>query len=72
VALQTVNEKDSGVAQAMGALSRRLKEYAAEQADPTGRHYLRMSAELLQHLANLTTKLARPAEVPFGSGPAGA
>lgn len=68
MALQTVNEKDSGVAQAMRALSRRLKEYADKQVDPTRPHDLRMSAELLRHLANLATKLARPAEVPFGSG----
>jgi hypothetical protein len=52
----------------MRALSRRLQAYADEQADPTRRHDLRMASELLQHLANLTTKLARPAEVPVGSG----
>ena len=52
----------------MRALSRRLKEYADEQADPTRRHDLRMSAELLQHLARLTTKLARPATVPLHQG----
>jgi hypothetical protein len=37
----------------MRALSRRPKEYADEQADPTRPHDLRMSAELLQHLSEL-------------------
>jgi hypothetical protein len=72
VALQTVDENDSGGGKGMRALRRPLKEYLDEQADTTQPHDLRMSAELLQYLANLTTKLARPAEVPFGSGPAGA
>jgi hypothetical protein len=52
----------------MRALSRRLKDYAAEmQAEPAKAFDLNMAAELMTHLANLTTKLSRPAEVELGS-----
>jgi hypothetical protein len=53
----------------MCALSRRLRAYADElQDEPLKRHDLRMASELLEHLARLTTKLARPATAPVGSG----
>lgn len=45
------------------ALSRRLQSYAGDQADPVRMHDLRMASELLEHLARLTTKLSRPAQL---------
>jgi hypothetical protein len=32
----------------MRALSRRLRDYADDQADPTGRHDLKMASELMR------------------------
>jgi hypothetical protein len=50
MALQTVNENDGGGATAMRPLSRRLRDYADDQADPIRRHDLRMASELIVHL----------------------
>ena len=53
----------------MRGLSRRLKAYAAElQDDPTRQFDLKMAAELLEHLARLTTKLPRPAPTELHTG----
>jgi hypothetical protein len=53
----------------MRSLAHRLQAYAAELgSDPKRQFDLRMAAELMEHLARLTTKLARPAEVPLHSG----
>jgi hypothetical protein len=60
---------DSIGQQQMPALARRLQAYAADlQSEPQRQFDLRMASELLEHLARLTTKLARPAEVPLHSG----
>jgi hypothetical protein len=64
-----MTDGDSSGARAMRDLSRRLKDYAADLGHNPERQFdIRQAAELLLHLANLTTKLARPAEVPLGSG----
>jgi hypothetical protein len=53
----------------MRALARRLQVYAAElDSEPQRQFELRMASELLEHLARLTTKLAKPADVPLHSG----
>jgi hypothetical protein len=53
----------------MRALARRLQAYAAElQDEPVKRHDMRMTTELLEHLARLTTTLPKPAEAPLHSG----
>jgi ABC-type sulfate/molybdate transport systems ATPase subunit len=64
-----MTEVDSVGQLQMRALARRLQAHAAELHDQPQRAFdLKMASELLEHLARLTTKLARPAEVPFGSG----
>jgi hypothetical protein len=63
-------DTDSGGAKAMRDLSRRLRDYAAEMGGEPNRQFdLRMASELLEHLAVLTTKLARPTDVPLHSEP---
>jgi hypothetical protein len=53
----------------MRVLARRLQAYAAELQDEPQRQFdLHMSAELSKHLARLTAKRVRPAEVPLHSG----
>jgi hypothetical protein len=54
----------------MPALARRLQAHAAElQAEPSKAFGLRMASELLDHLARLTIKLAKPAPVPVLRAP---
>jgi hypothetical protein len=59
-------EGDSVGQQQMRALAGRFRAHAAElQAEPNKAFDLKMASGLLKHLAGLTAKLARPAELPF-------
>jgi hypothetical protein len=59
---------DSNGARAMRDLAIRLKDFAAEVADPNRQWDIRQAAELLLHLEKLTLKLSRPAQIELGSG----
>jgi hypothetical protein len=62
-------DTDSNGARAMRDLAFRLKDFAMDLGhDPSRQFDMRQAAELLLHLEKLTLKLARPAEVPLGSG----
>jgi hypothetical protein len=51
------------------SLAKRLRSHAAElHGDPAKAFDLKMAAELTEHSARLTTKLAKPASVPLHSG----
>jgi hypothetical protein len=53
----------------MRSLANRFRTFAAElDSDPSRQFDLKMAAELLEHLARLTAKLAKPADVPLHSG----
>lgn len=52
------------------SLAKRSRSHAAElHGDPAKAFDLKMAAELMEHLARLTTKLAKPAPMPLHSGP---
>jgi hypothetical protein len=54
----------------MRALSRRLKDYAADQSEPTKQFDLRMAAELMEHLARLDYQTCAAGGVETGLGAA--
>lgn len=63
-----MSEPDSMGARAMRDLAGRLQDYADAEVNPTRQHDFKMASSLIAHLERLTLKLAKPAEVPLGSG----
>jgi hypothetical protein len=64
-----MTDGDSVGQRELRALARRLQAHAAGlDSEPKRQFDLKMTAELMAHLARLTTKLATPAEVPLRSG----